>query len=101
MSTSEKESMKFGRIKTAIYGRTIMILMGFLAQLILLMVGYSWLSSYSFWFYALFLAISVIVLLYMYNAGGNPDMRLSWMLPIAFFPVFGSVFYLTIVSQPG
>ncbi len=101
MSTSEKESGKFGRIKTAVYGRTIMILLGFLAQLILLMVGYSWLSSYSFWFYAFFLAISVVVLLYMYNAGGNPDLRLSWMLPIAFFPVFGSIFYLTIVSQPG
>ena len=71
MSTSEKESGKFGRIKTAIYGRTVMILMGFLAQLILLMVGYYWLRSYSLWFYAFFLAVSAVVILYMYNAGGK------------------------------
>lgn len=101
MSTSTSESGKFGRIKTAVYGRTIMILMGVLAQLVLLLIGYWWLSSYSFWFYAFFLGISVCVILYMFNAGGNLDMRLSWMLPIAFFPVFGAIFYATIVSLPG
>jgi len=78
-----------------------MIALGFIAQLMLVMVGYYWLSNYSFWFYALFLAVSIGVLLYMFNAGGNPDMRLPWMLLIAFFPVFGAIFYATIVSQPG
>jgi len=101
MSVSERESARFGRIKTAIYGRTAMILLGFLAQLILLAAAYIWLSSYSFWFYALFLAISAAAVLYIFNASGNPDMKLSWMLPIAVFPVFGAIFYMTIVSQPG
>jgi len=101
MSAGERKNRRFGRIKTAIYGRTAGILIGFLLQLGLLVVAYSWLSSYSIWFYALFLVISLAVILYIFNAGGNPDMKLAWMLPIALFPVFGSIVYMTIVSQPG
>lgn len=89
------------KVKTVIYGRTAMILVGFLAQFALLFVGYVLLRGYSFWFYGLFLAISAAALVYIYNDPGNPDMKLAWMFPIAIFPVFGSIFYMTIVSQPG
>lgn len=88
-------------IKSVIYGRTAMTLVGFLAQLGLLIVGYVLLRSYSFWFYGLFLVISAAAVLYIYNGAGNPDLKLSWMFPIAIFPVFGSIFYMTIISQPG
>ncbi len=101
MSKAKKEKTKRAAISTFAYGRTIMVLLGFLAQLLLLIVGYYLLSSYSFWFYGLFLVISAIALLYIYNTRGNPDMKLAWMFPIAIFPVFGSIFYVTIVSQPG
>lgn len=92
---------KLGRVKTVIYGRTAMILLGFLAQLLLLIVGYVQLRRYSFLFYALFLAISAVAVLHIFNTRGNPDMKLSWMFPIAIFPVFGSIFYVTIIMQPG
>lgn len=92
---------KLGRVKTVIYGRTAIILLGFLAQLLLLIVGYVQLRRYSFLFYALFLAISAVAVLHIFNTRGNPDMKLSWMFPIAIFPVFGSIFYVTIIMQPG
>ena len=101
MSMGEKVNATIGGIKTVIYGRTAMILLGFLAQLILLGVGYILLRNYSFLFYILFLSISAVAVVYIFNAPGNPDLKLSWMLPIAIFPVFGAIFYVTIVSQPG
>lgn len=97
----DNKKSKVGNIKTVIYGRTAMIMLGFLAQLLLLIIGYFFLRSYSFWFYGLFAIISAIVVLYIFNTGGNPDMKLSWMLPISVFPVFGAVFYMTIIAQPG
>ena len=99
MSTSVKKPL--GNIKTVIYGRTAMIMLAFLAQLLLLVIGYFLLRSYSFLFYALFVAISAVTVIYIFNTGGNPDMKLSWMFPIAIFPIFGAVFYMTIITQPG
>lgn len=84
-----------------IYGRTVVILLGFLAQLILLAAVYYVLRNYNFLFYGFFLCISAMALVYIFNAPGNPDMKLTWMFPIAIFPVFGAIFYMTITFQPG
>ena len=101
MSMGEKVNKALGRIKSVIYGRTAAILLGFAAQLALLGVGYILLSNYSFWFYLLFLAVSAVAMVHIFNTPGNPDLKLSWMFPIAFFPVFGSIVYTIIVLQPG
>jgi cardiolipin synthase len=101
MSMGERVNATIGGIKTVIYGRTAMILLGFLAQLVMLCVGYILLRNYSFLFYIFFLSVSAVAVVYIFNAPGNPDLKLSWMLPIAIFPVFGAIFYVTIVSQPG
>ena len=101
MSAAQKKNKKLGNIKTVIYGRTAMILVGFLAQLAALAVGYFLLRSYSIGFYGVFLIVSAIAVVRIFNVGDNPDMKLSWMLPMALFPVFGAIFYMTIVSQPG
>ena len=101
MGIGEKVNRMLKGFKSLIYGRTAMILLGFLAQLVILMVGYIFLHNYSYLFYGFFLVVSAIAVVYIYNAPGNPDLKLSWMLPIAIFPVFGAIFYLTIVMQPG
>lgn len=96
-----KKKKSIGIVKTVIFGRTAMILLGFLAQLAVLALGYIRLKDYSFLFFVLFASISVIAVLHIFNTGGNPDMKLSWMFPIVLFPVFGAVFYTTIIMQPG
>ncbi len=101
MVEMKKDRGNKANIKSVIYGRTAMTLVGFLAQFLLLWVAYVLLRNYSFLFYGLFLAISAGTILYIYNTGGNPDMKLSWMFPIAIFPVFGAIFYMTILTQPG
>ena len=60
MSIGEKVNTRLGAIKTVIYGRTAMILLGFLAQLVMLAVGYILLRNYSSLFYFLFLSISAV-----------------------------------------
>lgn len=101
MDIGEKVNRMLGGFKSVIYGRTAMILLGFAAQLGFLAVGYFFLRNYSYLFYGLFLVLSAVAVVYIYNAPGNPDLKLSWMLPIAIFPVFGAIFYMTIVIQPG
>lgn len=89
------------KIKSVIYGRTAMIVVAFVAQFLLFGVGYVLLRNYSLLFYGLFMVVGAGAILYIYNTGGNPDMKLSWMFLIAIFPVFGAIFYMTILSQPG
>ena len=101
LTTEKKMKQRLNDIKRALYGRMFMILLGFVAQLVMLMLSYRWLSNYNVWFYFLFLLISVIAVIHIYNDRSNPDLRLSWMLPIAIFPVFGAIFYITIISRPG
>lgn len=101
MSTRDKGKKISGNIKNIIYGRTAILILGFGLQLGLLAVGYFWLRSYSFLFYGLFVITSVIVVLHIFNARGIPDMKLSWMFPIAIFPIFGAIFYAVIITQPG
>lgn len=98
---TDGEKRKLGNIKTVIYGRTAMIALGFLAQLLFLVIGYVLLRNYSIWFYVLFQSVSVVVVLHIFNGRGNPDIKLSWMFPIAVFPVFGAILYATIAMRPG
>ncbi len=100
-SFQESKKKRLGNLRTIIYGRTAIILLGFLAQLILLAVGYFQLRNYSLLFYGLFACISAVAVLHIFNAKGNPDMKLSWMFPITIFPIFGAIFYATIYLQPG
>lgn len=97
----KEKGRSLGNIKTVIYGRTFLLMLAFLAQLGLLVVGYVALRNYSLAFYALFLAVSAVAVIYIYNTAGNPDMKLSWMFAIAILPIFGAVFYATITVQRG
>lgn len=101
MSVNKTGNNRFGNLKTMIYGRTAAIILGFLAQLVLLVIAFYGLRGYSYLFYIFFVIISVVAVVHIFNAAGNPDMKLSWMFPIAIFPIFGAIFYTVIILQPG
>lgn len=88
-------------LKTIIYGRTLIVVMTFLIQFSIMIVGYLWLREYSFAIYMLFTIISAAVVLHLFTSKGAPDLKLVWMLPISLFPVFGALFYLYITRQLG
>lgn len=88
-------------VKTIIFGRTLIVVFAFLVQFALIIASFIWLRDYSFYIYAGFVVLGVLVLLHLFNSRGNPDFKLVWMIPVTVVPVFGALFYLYINSQPG
>ena len=89
------------RVKTIIYGRTVIVVLAFLIQFALLISAYLYLREYSLAIYGAFGILGVLVTLHLFNGRENPDFKLVWILPILIFPVFGALFYLYITTQPG
>ncbi len=101
MNNEENGRKNIRKIRTLIYGRTLIVFLAFVIQFIWVYVGYLWLREYSYIVYGLLATISAAVLIHLFNTKGTPDLKLVWMLPIAVFPVFGALFYLYITMQPG
>lgn len=99
MKKEEERKKKIKKIKTLIYGRTLIVLLAFVAQFAFMYVSFLWLREYSYIVYGFFAVVSAIVVLHLFNAKGTPDLKLVWMLPITIFPVFGALFYLYITAQ--
>jgi len=101
MKTEKTKRKSIKKLRTLIYGRTMMVIMTFLIQFFVMIIGYLWLREYSFIVYGLFAVISGVVVLHLFTSKGAPDLKLVWMLPISMFPVFGALFYLYITKQLG
>lgn len=101
MKKEEVKQKSIKRIKTVIYGRTLIVILAFLIQFAFIIGSYLWLRDYSYLLNAIFAVINIIVVLHLFNENGTPDLKLVWMLPIAIFPVFGALFYLYITKQTG
>jgi cardiolipin synthase len=50
--------------------------------------------------YASILLTSILLIIGIVNSDSDPLIKISWIIPILAFPVFGSLFYLFISSQP-
>ena len=101
MQSEEMKKKGLKGVKTIIFGRTLIVVFAFLIQFALIISSFIWLKDYSFYIYAGFVVLGVLVLLHLFNSRGNPDFKLVWMLPLTVVPVFGALFYLYINSQPG
>ncbi|MGY3765974.1 cardiolipin synthase [Vagococcus vulneris] len=51
-------------------------------------------SEYFVYFYFVYIAISVGVILKIVNSRSNPAYKIAWMIPIMILPVFGTIIYL-------
>ena len=67
-----------------------------LLQLVALVLLVSRFSDYFTWFYFLFLAISMVVVLTVINREMNAGYKLAMVIPILLFPLFGGIIYLTL-----
>ena len=98
MQSEEMKKKGLKGVKTIIFGRTLIVVFAFLIQFALIISSFIWLKDYSFYIYAGFVVLGVLVLLHLFNSRGNPDFKLVWMLPLTVVPVFGALFYLYINS---
>ena len=101
MTFGELKEKGIKGVKTIMYGRTLLVVLGFVLQFALMIVTFMYLREYSMIVYAAFVVVGLLVVLHLYNGRGTPEFKLVWMLPVLVFPVFGSIFYLYIYLQPG
>lgn len=77
-----------------IFSRTSFILL-----FVLIQIGYffslvEWLSKYSLYAYAVFDLLGAFLCIFIINKRENPSFKLSWIIPILMFPIFGALLYL-------
>ena len=73
-----------------------MVIVGFLILLQLVTLIYAiWELSESFvYLYVFFVALSVVVVIYIVSRNDNPSYKLAWTILVLLVPVFGGLFYL-------
>lgn len=77
-----------------IFGRTTFLVVFLLIQLAFLFAGFKWLGDYLVYAYGGYSLLTVIVIVHIVNRPMNPNMKLSWVIPILATPIFGALFYL-------
>ena len=84
-----------------IFGRTTIIILIILAQLLFLLASFYFLREnvlYAYWTSQLMVAGIVI---HIINKAGSPEFKMAWIVPILVVPIFGSLFYLFFHLQSG
>lgn len=97
----KEESFNLKQLKRLIYGRTLMVALLFILQLILMAAGFMVLSEYLIVFVWVSAVLGIGVVMYLINNDSNPMVKLSWMIPVLVIPFFGILVYLFINVQPG
>ncbi|MGN0383326.1 MAG: cardiolipin synthase [Eubacterium sp.] len=98
MKEKKKGLTKLAQI---IFSRTTFIFLMVLLQLFVLFLCFYILNSYSAYIYSGFIVFAVLLSIYILNRWDNPMFKLSWIIPILTFPVFGSLLYLYCETQVG
>lgn len=84
-----------------IFGRTAFVVLFLLIQIGILGAGFYWLKEYMLYVFGGSSVLSAVVLIYIISADENSSIKLSWVVPLLLFPVFGTLFYLFVELQPG
>lgn len=74
--------------------RLLIVLFLFLVQIAIIVLGVLYIRDYYPYVYFFFLAISVIIVLSIIANRSNPSYKISWLVLILIFPVFGGFMYL-------
>lgn len=81
------------RILRMLLSRTFLILLLVLAQLFILFFILNFLSQYLY-IQIINYTLSVLIVLYLLIKEENPIYKLTWIMPILIFPLFGGAFYI-------
>ena len=57
------------------------------------------LSEYFVWIYFLLIGLSIIISIYVINRNDNPTYKMTWVILIMAFPIFGGLIYLLFGGQ--
>ena len=84
-----------------IFGRSAVIILLLLLQCVILGIVLFYFSEYLQYYYSISTLVSLAVTVYILNRGDNPAFKMSWIIPIMAFPVFGALLYVFLHLQIG
>lgn len=77
-----------------IYSNKFFAFVMLIIQISILAAGYIWLEDYSRYFISANTILKILLIVYEINRDDEPSFKLTWIILIAVFPVFGALFYL-------
>ncbi|WP_281872447.1 cardiolipin synthase [Sellimonas catena] len=100
MESSKKRKVQ-KKLFSVIYGRTAVILLLILIQILVMVFGIYFLTDSWTYLYGVFSIIGTIAVIYIINSEDNPAFKLTWVLCIMALPIFGTFFYIYVKSEIG
>lgn len=88
-------------VKRVVFGRTAVLIVCLLIQLLLLFAGMNFLAQYIYVFFGGYLAFGILIAILILNRTTNPGFQLSWTVLVMMLPIFGGLLYLYVELQPG
>lgn len=103
MEAKTRNSVKKAKkgILSLVFSRKVILVVLVLIQLVMFGMTITYLKDYATYVYAVFLVLSVVTVIYIFNNDSKPDFKISWMLLIMIAPILGTVFYVFMKMQPG
>lgn len=100
LESSKKRKVQ-KKLFSVIYGRTAVILLLILIQILVMVFGIYFLTDSWTYLYGVFSIIGTIAVIYIINSEDNPAFKLTWVLCIMALPIFGTFFYIYVKSEIG
>lgn len=101
--SEEDRLLEKGRRKALhlIYGRTAVVLLLFLLQILLIFAAMRFFSQYIPVLFGGYMVFALCIVLIIINQSGSPEGKLTWSILTLLLPVVGGMFYLYVKTQPG
>lgn len=87
------------RILSLFHNKIVIVAFLILIQLAFFLAFIFELSEYFVWIYILLIALSIIISIYVINRDDNPTYKMTWVILIMAFPIFGGLIYLLFGGQ--
>ncbi len=88
------------KLTNLIFSRITILGVSILLQLLCLFTMFNWLKNYTMYMYIALSLLSIFLVIHVVNDNDDPVFKLSWIIPILAFPIFGSLFYIFVEIQP-
>ncbi len=92
---------KIKQLFRLIFGRTMIVFLFLLIQILILYYTVNYFSSYYEAFYTVNIILSVVVMICIINDKSNTAFKLAWMIPVLAMPVFGTLMYIYVKLELG
>lgn len=84
-----------------VFSRTLIIFLMLLLQILVLLGSFKWLGQYLSFIWEGMSVLGAFLIIYIINKDEPTEFKLSWIIPICLFPVFGALIYIFVVGNFG